>query len=355
MSSTVRAADVAGKSQAAEHPFERRLAQAWAAECWRDVTTVVGVSGGPDSVALVCGLVAIDRRAPGQPRGKIVAAHFNHQLRGEEAAADEAFVVELCGRLGIACEQGKAGAIAAKSGVEEAARHSRYAFLTDLAQRVGARYVATAHTADDLAETVLHHIVRGTGIPGLAGIASARELTAGISLRRPMLGIRRAEVMGYLDTIGQSYRRDAMNADPAFTRARIRHELLPQLSEQYNPNVVEALCRLGKLAGEAGALIAERVSPVVESVVKLPESRPQCVEIDARRLAREPRYVVREVLQAAWRARKWPLQAMGYDEWDRLAELVTGAPGGPSKICFPGEIVAECAAGKLTLERRATS
>jgi tRNA(Ile)-lysidine synthase len=286
-----------------------------------------------------------------------VAAHFNHQLRGDEAAADQAFVVDLCQKLGVACEHGSANDRdpALKSGVEEAARHSRYAFLTDLAQRLGARYVATAHTADDLAETVLHHVVRGTGIPGLAGIAPARELTAGISLRRPMLGIRRAEVIAYLEAIGQLYRQDAMNADPAFTRARIRHELLPQLAETYNPKVVEALCRLGQLAAEAGELIAERVAPLVETVVRLPASAPEQVEVDARRLAREPRYVIREALQAAWRGRKWPMQAMGYDEWDRLAELVTGheAAGEPNKICLPGDVVATCAAGKLTLERRA--
>ena len=158
------------------HPFEAQLAAAWPPEDWQDVTVVLAVSGGADSVALLRAMTAV--RGGGE--GRLAAAHLNHQLRGAESDGDEAFVVELCGRLGIACEVGRtpAGELAAESGdgIEAAARDARYRFLAATAARLGARFVATAHTADDQAETILHRILRGTGIGGLAGIARTRPL-----------------------------------------------------------------------------------------------------------------------------------------------------------------------------------
>jgi tRNA(Ile)-lysidine synthase len=120
-------------------------------------------------------------------------------------------------------------------GVEAAARAARYEFLQATAERLGARYVATAHTADDQAETVLHHIVRGTGLAGLAGMSRARSLGAAATLIRPLLSFRRRDVIEYLGALGQSYCEDTTNRDPAFTRSRIRHELLPLLASGLQP------------------------------------------------------------------------------------------------------------------------
>ena len=235
------------------HPLESKLAAAWPPSDWADVTIVAAVSGGCDSVALLRALTAV--KTGGQ--GRVSVAHLNHRLR-PEADDDERFVVELCGRLGVICEVGHvdvAGAAAeAGEGLEAAARRCRYRFLQEAAGRLGARFVVTAHTADDQAETILHRIVRGTGIRGLAGMARVRTL-GHAALVRPLLGIRRAELVAYLDELGQPYRHDSSNADRRFTRNRIRLELLPRLRERFNPEIEEALLRLGTLAGEAQAEI----------------------------------------------------------------------------------------------------
>ncbi len=155
-------------------PLEHKLAQAWPSDRWRDVGVLVAVSGGPDSVAL---LRALRRIAPAG-RGSLRVAHFNHRWRGAEADQDQRFVVTLCESLGLACEVGAADPARqgmAPDGLEAAARDARYRFLVETAQRTGARYVVTGHTADDQAETILHHIVRGTGLLGLSGMRPARR------------------------------------------------------------------------------------------------------------------------------------------------------------------------------------
>ena len=216
--------DQESPSYKARNPCSTRLnpvcAEAWPPSQWANVTVVVAVSGGCDSVALLRAMAAL--KAGGE--GRLCAAHLNHQLR-PDAETDERFVVELCGRLGVPCEVGRmdVGRLAAQAGegLEAAARKARYRFLKQTAGRLGARFVATAHTADDQAETILHRIVRGTGIRGLAGMARARRL-GHATLVRPLLGVRRAELQAYLDAIGQPCRHDPSNLDPRFTRNRIR-------------------------------------------------------------------------------------------------------------------------------------
>src|SRR5690606_24443286 len=124
--------------------------------------------------------------------------------------------------------------------LEQVAREERYAWLARVAAEEGAGWVATGHTADDQAETVLHRLLRGTGLRGLRGIAARRELRPGIWLLRPLLHLGRADVLAYLGALGQDYRRDSSNLDPRFTRNRIRSELLPLL-RTFNPDVTRAL------------------------------------------------------------------------------------------------------------------
>ena len=177
------------------HPLETRLAEAWPPEDWQDVTVLVAVSGGADSVALLRAIVAL--KTAGE--GRLVAAHLNHQLRPAEAEADQALVVELCRRLGVACEVGRVRLDLAgpegRDGLEAAARRARYQFLEATAARLGARFVVTAHTADDQAETILHRILRGTGIGGLSGMARARPLGPA-TLIRPLLAVSPPGIAG---------------------------------------------------------------------------------------------------------------------------------------------------------------
>jgi tRNA(Ile)-lysidine synthase len=283
----------------------------------------------------------------------LVAAHFNHRLRGAESDADEAFVTDLCRQLGLPCELGCPdrgrnvdGDVAAgapsnprKGMAEEDAREARYRFIRQTAKRIGARIVATAHTADDQAETVLHRILRGTGIAGLAGIRRSRQLIPGVAITRPMLAFRRSAVIQYLQALRQPFREDSTNSDVRYTRNRIRHELMPQLVERYNANVVEALMRLASMAEDA--------QTVIDGLVD--ERAGQCVthvsghelKIDCSRLESANPYVVREMLISIWKNRGWPQQAMSYDKWGELAALAMGEQAGPSKSVFPGSICAE--------------
>ncbi len=238
----------------------------------RDAESVVAVSGGPDSTAL---LVAA------APRRRIVAAHFNHALRGAEADADAAFVADLAARLGVPFVTEKADPPAGPD--ENRARNARYDFLLRVARSRGCPVVAVAHTADDQAETFLMRLIRGAGTRGLGAMAPSRPLAAArgrtgdelgdddacaasnfsarpgsanpcgtaavpspavapVALVRPFLAVRRTELLAYLKKKRVGYRIDPSNFDTTRLRARIRAELLPQLLT-YNPRIVEVLCR----------------------------------------------------------------------------------------------------------------
>jgi tRNA(Ile)-lysidine synthase len=332
------------------HPFESRLAASWPPEQWKDLTALVAVSGGGDSVALLRGLEAI--RLPGE--GRLIAAHVNHKLRGADSEADQQFVEAICRERGIPCEVTTAAIDGTGSGqgqgLEAAARRARYAALEEMAGRLGARFVVTAHTADDQAETILHRIVRGTGLHGLGGIARARPLGPA-TLLRPLLEIRRAELAAYLSEIGQSCRTDSSNSDMRFTRNRIRNELLPLLAAQYNHTITDALLQLGQLARESQESIDTIVEKIAESCLR--QIAPGEVGLDIDILARQPRHVVRELLMEVWRRQDWPLADMGFAEWELLADMISPQ----SQPCtterqkrqFPGAVFAEIDGGELRL------
>ncbi len=207
---------------------------------------LVAVSGGPDSLALLHALWA-----NGAAHGltEVSAAHLDHTLRGAESAAEAAWVAAWCAERGIGCEVGAADvagrAKLEKVGKQEAARAVRYAFLEEAAARVGADWIATGHTRDDQAETVLMNVLRGTGTDGLAGIPAVSGQVV-----RPLLDVSRAETEAYCAAHGLEPRRDPSNFEAgAYTRNRVRLELLPQLAREYNPAVADALVRLSEIAG----------------------------------------------------------------------------------------------------------
>ena len=217
----------------------------------------VAVSGGADSVALVRLLEKL--RAP---LGiSLLVLHFHHGLRGAEADADQEFVAQLAREHSLEFLTGgedvAAWAREHRRNLEDAGRHLRYAFFERVVVEGRARRVAVAHTADDQAESVLAHILRGTGISGLAGIHPVIGHVV-----RPLLEVRREELHAWLTALGQTWREDATNADTRRLRARLRHELLPQLARDFQPRVVERLGNLARLAGEEdafwSALVDER-------------------------------------------------------------------------------------------------
>jgi len=205
----------------------------------------VAVSGGADSVGLLRLFVELR-----EVLGIVVCAvHFNHKLRGRASDTDEKFVARLAAQhdseFFAAREDVAAKAKREKANLEDAARRARYAFFERLVKEGRVSRVAVAQTADDQAETVLAHMLRGTGLAGLAGI----HPQAG-SVFRPLLGIRRAALRAYLRDKRQAWREDASNRDETRTRARIRHKLMPFLEKKFQSSVVEHLCQLAKLARE---------------------------------------------------------------------------------------------------------
>jgi tRNA(Ile)-lysidine synthase len=197
---------------------------------------VAGVSGGSDSVALALLLndARLERAAP-----PLVLAHLHHGIRGAEADADLEFVHALAGRSGLPLESARvdvpAEARERKIGIELAARECRYEFLESVAEKTGARWVALAHTADDQLETVLHHLMRGAGIHGLAGMPVTRPLRPGCEARiiRPVLAFAKSELVEWLRARREPWRLDHTNLDLVHTRNRIRHRVVPALEEAW--------------------------------------------------------------------------------------------------------------------------
>ena len=207
----------------------------------------VAVSGGADSVALLRVLIELRVHF-----GFVLAvAHFNHGLRGADSDGDEQFVSELAQRYDLPFFAGRGDvrehSLASKLSIEHAARQLRYQWLIELAREHRFEAIATAHTCDDQAETVLMKFLRGAGTKGLAGIHPVL-LRDGVRIVRPLLETSRGDVEGYLESIGQTWREDESNRDPRFARNRIRHELLPLLERDYNPNLRELLAEVAEVA-----------------------------------------------------------------------------------------------------------
>lgn len=307
---------------------------------------LIGVSGGADSVALLRCLDA-ERAAGGC---EVVVGHLNHLLRGSAADADADWVRDLCLRLSVPVHIERldvaSQAHVTKRGIEEAARGARYAFLQAIALRVDASAIAVAHTADDQAETVLHHVLRGTGLAGLSGMPLSRTLDSGQRLIRPLLQVHRTEVLQYLRSLGQDYREDATNTDETLTRNRIRLRLLPWLKQEFNPAVVESLTRLSAQSSELQEAVTRQVERLVDLAVT--HVSPTECEIDCTALVAEPRHFVRELFVQLWRQQNWPRQAMGFAHWNSLAELVQGDL---KAMHFPGGIQARRHGDTLRLHR----
>ncbi len=187
---------------------------------------ICAVSGGADSVALLYAMYLLREKLG----IRLSAAHFNHHLRGEESDRDEEFVRKFCGHYDIPLFVGQGDIKPGKKGLEAAAREARYDFFATLPGKI-----ATAHTADDNGETVLMHMVRGTGLKGLGGIAPVRG-----NLIRPMLEVTRQEVLGFLEENYVRYVEDSSNASDQFLRNRLRHRVMPLLKEE-NPRIAETL------------------------------------------------------------------------------------------------------------------
>lgn len=284
----------------------------------------VAVSGGADSVALLHAMLAISEK-----RGfKVYAAHLNHCLRGAESDGDERFVRDLCEswNVELTVEKIDVPEIAAKTcrGTEETAREERYAFL----QRAARGKIATAHTADDNAETLLFRLARGTGLDGLCGIPPVRG-----NIIRPLLYCTRAAVERYCDENGLAYRNDSTNSDIRYSRNRIRHTVMPGL-KAVNPGCAESISR--------AAFILREDAEFLNGLARQKYSEALCAKGVSLEILRDlPEALLSRVLRM-YITEKTGI-AVGYERIRAVETVVRG--GGKAQIS--GGIFAESAGGYL--------
>lgn len=226
-------------------------------------TVVVGCSGGIDSLALLDALWRLQTRL----QIRVVAAHFEHGIRGEASLADAEFVRLFCRERQISYYQASADvpqvAKAAGESLETAARRLRYEFFRKICQEHPGAVIATAHHQDDQAETILMHLIRGCGVSGLAGIRPKQG-----DVIRPVLFACKADLADYCREQQLTPRHDATNDEADCLRNRLRLELLPQLKEQYNPALVQALCQLGQLASADEDMLQQLTAKKMTQLVR---------------------------------------------------------------------------------------
>ncbi len=277
----------------------------------------VAVSGGADSVALLHLLERL-RSSLGI---ELFVAHFDHRLR-PESAADADWVSHQCAQLSLPCVVGQPGTAAPESHVEAWARRERYAFLVRIAEERQCRWISVAHTADDQAETVLHHIFRGTGLAGLAGMPGERRLSETVRLIRPCLGVRRVMLRSFLDSIGAGFREDPSNQDLRFQRNSIRHAVLPVIEREFGRDPVGALVRLADQARESSEVLRHRAARILKSAEL--ESTSNRVHLAAAAFQNIPGVLVQEAAVLLWTRQNWPRREMTQASWRRAAALFQG-------------------------------
>ena len=299
-------------------------------------TVVVGVSGGADSVALLHALVML---APSL-RVSVRVLHVDHGLRSE-SARDADFVRRVAARLGVPVEVTRVSV--GGGSLEAAARAARYAALETAADRAAAARIALGHTADDQAETVLMRVLEGSGVRGLAGIPAVRG-----RIIRPLIDVRRGDVLAYLQEAGWPWIEDPSNRDLRFLRNRVRHLVLPVAANACEADVVAALIRVGCLARET----IDTIDRVAEAELRrLGTVEGDAITLSRASLAALPSPVAAELLrQAASRlGGRAPLRAWGHRGLARV--LAAAAPRRPFRL---GGVVVEVSGDRVRVGARAT-
>lgn len=315
---------------------------------------VAGVSGGSDSVGLLRLLCSM-RREWGL---EVTAVHVNHGIRGQAAAEDMEYVRQLCREweVRLFCFEEDVPALAAEErlSLEEAGRNVRYRLFEQVRQQTGSDRVAVAHHMDDLAETVLMNLARGSGLRGLAGLQPKRE-----RIIRPLLCLRKREIEGWLEALGISWRLDSTNEEDAYLRNRIRGSLLPRLTEDCNERAIEHITAAAQdlreadeyLCGEAGRLLAahkaDTAAGLKGELYRL--LSPPAAELDRKLLNSQPHilsvYMVRQGLKELGAG----LKDISRVHMEQILELAKGQSGRQMKL--PGGVRVLVSRSRVRLER----
>ncbi len=315
---------------------------------------VVAVSGGADSVCLLHILAQRQRELDVE----LHVAHLNHQLRGAESDSDAGYVADLACKLGVPAtvERRDVAAYRNRKGgsLEEAAREVRYSFLTEVAKELGTSNVVVGHTRDDNVETILMHLLRGTGLAGLCGLQPRSILQFGehkarVEVVRPLLEVTRQETWDYCQRHELKPRSDSSNLSPSFLRNRIRLELLPVL-KNYNPSIDNALLRLAAIAGDDLSFIGEQVSLLWKELAR---EEGGVIYLDVGRMVALPRAMQRQAFRIAVRQLRGNLQDIEADHIEAMVDFLSKPAG--RTLCLPQGLTLSTEYGRLVLTSAQTS
>lgn len=304
---------------------------------------LIGVSGGADSVALVHLMVELRPVMDLQ----LAVAHLNHGLRSDASDREAAFVEELSHKLGLLFHCEKIELVPHQGSLEERARRARYRFYRRLLHAYGYDKLALGHQADDNAESVLLHLLRGSGIRGLSGIPPKR----GRAIVRPLIETSRSDIKIYLKSRGIAHVEDASNNDIRFQRNRIRHQLIPLLQRDYNPNIRITLNRLAGLCRDEQTWLNTILQPMLDRA--LIDSGSERLELHADSLLDAPPAAQRRLIRMALRGWMGDLKRMGFDHIDAVIDLLHNRSAG-SRLSLPRHIVAERTIDGLRFLKSAT-
>jgi tRNA(Ile)-lysidine synthase len=307
-------------------------------------SVLVGVSGGPDSVALFHILSAFISKYS----IRLGIAHVNHCLRPGDSDRDARFVSSFAQRHQVPFFLGKknvrAYAASHKLSIEEAGRRARYEYLTSVANRKGYDKIALGHHADDNAESVLMYLIRGSGLKGLSGIDPVREG----KIIRPIIRQTRSEILNYLENQQIDYVTDASNTDEKYLRNRIRHQLIPLLARTYNPNIIDNLNRLSDIVRSDDHWITDQTQPVIEkSVIKAEKGR---VTLSIPLMASQHEAVQRRLLRCMIERVKGDLRRITYAHIEAIRNLALTGPS-HGRLDLPDRILITRNKEVLTLSK----
>ncbi len=303
---------------------------------------LVGVSGGPDSMALL----HILQQAAEQYGCFLAVVHVDHQLRGDTAKQEAAFVAKWCQEQDLPCVvyTRDVQALAKERGLSlEAAGHeARFAAFREAAAQFGANKLALGHHRDDRAETVLLHLLQGTGLDGLAALPPQEGW-----IIRPLIEAGKSELVAYCEAQSLPYFLDASNEDTRYLRNRIRHQLLPLLAEEYNPKIRAALVRLAETAEEDSRYLEVQARAALADCA---QSTPEAVQLMLPKWRKLPLALQRRVLRLAYISLAGGGQGLSYQQTEALLALAQ-ADKGAKRLSLPGGISAVKSYSTLVMMR----
>ena len=305
---------------------------------------LVAVSGGADSISLLCLLHECERLL----KIKLSVAHLNHMIRGGEADGDEQYVKDICRKLKIRVMTDRVDvpdlSRRRRISVEMAAREARYAFLQKAAKRFGADMVVTAHTADDQAETFILKLARGAGADGLGGISPV-AIIGGLRVVRPLLEFNRTDVEAYLNGRAIKWREDSTNRDTEYLRNRVRREIIPVLERKLNPSIKKSLCKTAEILREDHVWLDSLTKPLLLECMDKKDLR-----ID--RLAALPPAAARRVIQFWLSDGGVGIDSIGFELIEKMRFLAQNAV---KKVQVTDRVFAMRRSGRIVLEKEAVT